>query len=654
MDRPGSGPYSSRCFIHNNKKGFPMPRRLPVVLALTVFLLPFSMFTQVVFAQAAPAAGYRNFEASLYVRAAEVAQMQDAAWMESNYEAVAGKLKLGKIYLETHRDRQIVDEATLEQAIAFFRGKGLTVAGGITLTISEPNRFETFCYSDPVDRQWVQHLAEYTAAHFDEFILDDFFFTSCKNDIEIDAKGDQSWTDYRLALLRDAAEQLIIGPAKAVNPDVKVIVKYPNWYEHFQGLGFNLESGPFQFDGIYSGTETRDAVRSAQHLQAYHSYQIFRYFDNLKPGHNGGGWVDTGGAGSIDRYVEQLWGTLFAKAPELTLFELRQIQNPVTERLRGAWQDQDTSFDFAAMQQQAAGVDPTFALAAGIAMQQVDDILPLLGNPIGVQSYRPTHATGEDFLHNYLGMAGIPIDLHPRFPEQAGTVLLTQSAAFDEAIVDKIEAHVRSGRNVVITSGLLEALEPRGIGRIAELQFTSRKALVQEFQARAFGPIVSTAEPVLIPQIQYLTNDSWELVSALAGSNGWPLLHDADYNGGHLYVLTIPDNFSDLYRLPTPVLTAIRQTLSQDLPVYLEAPGQVSLFVYDNDTVIVESFLDQASEFALITGTEVQSITDLQNNETPAATLVAASGGFGSPRIEEQKRFAFTLPPHSWRVLKLE
>lgn len=622
-----------------------MPRHIFAALLLCAALTSPTLFAQ---------ERYENFEASVYVRAAEVAQMQDRVWMESNYAAIADKLKLGKIYLETHRDRQIVDEQTLTQAIEFFRSKGLTVAGGITLTISEPNRFETFCYSDPQHRQWVKELAEYTAAHFDEFILDDFFFTSCKNDIEIEARGDQSWTEYRTALLRDAAEELIIKPAKAVNPDVKVVVKYPNWYEHFQGLGFNLETGPVQFDGIYTGTETRDAVRSAQHLQAYHSYQIMRYFDNLNPGHNGGGWVDTGGATSIDRYVEQLWGTLFAKARELTLFELRQIQNPVAERLRGAWQGQNTTFDFDAMKAAAGTIDASFVLAAGIAMQQVDDILPLLGNPIGVQSYRPTHATGEDFLHNYLGGAGIPIDLHPQFPTEAMTVLLTESAKFDDEIVDKIEKHVRSGKNVVITSGLLEALEPRGIGRIAELQFTSRKALVKDFLARAFGPIVSVEEPILIPQIQYLTNDSWELVSAISGTNGWPLLHDADYNGGHLYVLAVPDNFSDLYRLPTPVLTAIRQTLSKDLPTYLEAPGEVSLFVYDNNTVIVESFRNEPTEFALITGTQIQSVKDLQTDEAPAATTVAASGGFGSPRIGEQKRFAFTLPPHSWRVLKLE
>ena len=73
------------------------------------------------------------------------------------------------------------------------------------------------------------------------------------------------------------------------------MIKYPNWYDHFQGLGFNLEAQPAMFDGIYTGTETRDPS-SSQHLQAYLGYNIFRYFENLKPGGNGGGWVDTGDA----------------------------------------------------------------------------------------------------------------------------------------------------------------------------------------------------------------------------------------------------------------------------------------------------------------------------------------------------------------------
>ena len=60
---------------------------------------------------------------------------------------------------------------------------------------------------------------------------------------EIEARGGRSWTEYRLALLDEVARDVIVGPARKVNPQVKVIVKYPNWYDHFHGLGFNLETG---------------------------------------------------------------------------------------------------------------------------------------------------------------------------------------------------------------------------------------------------------------------------------------------------------------------------------------------------------------------------------------------------------------------------
>jgi hypothetical protein len=130
-----------------------------------------------------------------------------------------------------------------------------------------------------------------------------------------------------------------------------VIIKYPNWYEHFQGLGFNLEAQPKLFDRIYTGTETRDAMLSNQHLQPYHGYSIVRYFENIKPGGNGGGWVDPFGMTSADRYAEQLWLTLFAKAPEISLFDFRSLQRPLTLADRAAWQDAGAagagpSFDF--------------------------------------------------------------------------------------------------------------------------------------------------------------------------------------------------------------------------------------------------------------------------------------------------------------------
>ena len=109
------------------------------------------------------------------------------------------------------------------------------------------------------------------------------------------------------------------------------------------------------FDGIYTGTETRDAVSSDQHLQQYESYLIFRYFENIAPGRNGGGWVDSGGASYLDRYTEQFWLTLFAKAPEITMFDWRQLQSAVRPGQRGAWQGTGTSFNFDEMMKPQTG-----------------------------------------------------------------------------------------------------------------------------------------------------------------------------------------------------------------------------------------------------------------------------------------------------------
>jgi hypothetical protein len=136
------------------------------------------------------------------------------------------------------------------------------VAGGIAAVHNEPNRFQVFCYS-PEDRPQFKQIVEFTARHFNELILDDFFFTTCKNDWAIQAKGDKSWTQFRLALMDDVAENTVVKAAKAVNPKIKVVSKFPNWYEHFQDNGFDLAVEPKIFDGIYTGTETRDPVYNA-------------------------------------------------------------------------------------------------------------------------------------------------------------------------------------------------------------------------------------------------------------------------------------------------------------------------------------------------------------------------------------------------------
>lgn len=598
---------------------------------------------------------YKNFRVAIYIPVFVVKQMQDPKWLQTSWDTISHQLKVDKVYIETYRSHQIADEQVLEQIKKFFTDHGVQVAGGIAFTGDEARQFESFCYTDPKDRDYVKNVSQLTARHFDEIILDDFFFVNSKKDSDIAAKGSKSWTQFRLDLMDDAAQTLVIGPIKAINPKAKVIIKFPNWYEHFPGLGFDLDKEPKLFDGIYTGTETRDPTLTEQHLQQYESYQIFRYYENLAPGRNRGGWVDMFGTRYIDRYAEQLWDTMFAKAPEMTLFFYGGLLGPVTPGDR-AWKSLNTSFNYDQMlayRDPSHSTPPTIARVAGYSLDQVDPIVGQLGKPIGIQSYKPYQSVGEDFLHNYLGMIGIPIDLHPTFPTDADVVLLTESAKFDPDIVSKIKGQLQAGKNVVITSGLLNALQGKGIEDIVELRYTGNKVAVHDY-ARPFGAPPANAAAakqnpdVLIPEIRYLTNDAWALVRGLASGNGYPILIMDRYSEGILFVLTIPDNFADLYNLPPEVLSLIKYYTLGSFPVRLDAPGKVSLFAYDNQTFVVESFADTKTDATVAITNGFSKIKNLVTGEVITGEAAPVPQW---PRVSfgpQRTNFKITLEPHTY------
>ena len=121
------------------------------------------------------------------------------------------------------------------------------------------------------------------------------------------------------------------------------------------------------------------------------------------------------------------------------------------------------------------------------------------------------------------------------------------------------------------------------------------------------------------------------------------------YSKGMLFVLTIPENFNDLYSLPQPVLTALRSYLLQGFPVQLDAPSQVSLFVYDNNHFVVQSFRDAPVTVKV-------SVLGTHSTIRNIATAATVSGEPVPPRPKGQmpltaKRTSFTLTimPHKFR-----
>jgi hypothetical protein len=568
---------------------------------------------------------YKNFDVVTYATVRDVVLMKDPAYLQSRWAAMSKYVKYDKIYLETSRDMIVADQASLDAGKKFFQSKGLKVSGGITWTADEHNGV-TFCYSDPVQREKAKEIIEFTAKNFDEILFDDWGFTNCKTDDAIAAKGTQSWSQYRMALM-DSVWRELIKDAKTVNPKVKIIIKYPQWYDHFQETGFDLEVQPKLFDGIYTGTETRDPVNNVMQIQQYHGYSISRYLSNLN--HNDrGGWVDAGDSDIPNRYAEQLWITLFAKLPEITLWPIYTQYEP-SMRADGTMQP-----------------DSSLGRIAGPVFEQVDQFIGKLGNPVGVKSYKPFHSSGEDYLPSYLGMIGIPMDIVPEFPTDAETVLLTEQASFDPALVSKIKKQLTDGKTVVITSGLLKALQGKGIEDISDLVYTGRTVSTHEFMSERKYVGVKSDSDILLPQITFFTNDAGAVINAYTSgskTSGTPVLLKTKYSKGLLYVLTIPNAQGDLYSYPQPVLDGIREVLAKDMFVRLETPSQVSLYVYDNDKFIVESFRQDPMMATVVTDKRITKLRDLQSGQLLTGTERAGATVFEMP-----------LSPGSYRVFSAE
>jgi len=584
------------------------------------------------------------------------------------------------------RNHTLVDETGLEKLKKFYQDQGVEVCGGLAYSTTETNGYQGFDYADPENRAFAKKAAELAARHFDEILLDDYFFFDRKTDHDIKAKGKKSWTQYRLETMREVAEDLIVKPAKAVNPRCKVIIKMANWYDQYAGMGNDTEKVPFIADGMFSGTESRVWVGQEQHLQPYLSYDIMRFMDNLKPGVNKGGWVDQGGAFPIDRYSEQLLDTVFARCPEMCCFNYSGMlftvwSNAITNR---AWADQPTSLNLAEVRKTiSSDENPTFADIAAYTLGQVDKVLIHVGKPVGIKTYTPYHATGEEFLHDYLGMIGLPMDIFPHFPTNADLVLLTEQAKFDPDIIQKIKAQLKAGKSVCVTSGFLRAMQTRGIEDICEVETTGVTVPVRRFTfangpgspfrgrlgfGRGRGESAGAPDPfeasrdLFIPEIKYfniLTHDAWgDVLGVSPGGTTYPVLLSCDYSKGKFYVLTIPNDPSDLYAFPPAVLSIVRKTLCAAEPIRLDnGPAQVALFRYDNDTFIVQNYLPTAAEVTVSVAKKATAIHDLLSGReiTPAAATDRGFGGFGGgfgrrepTEWPPRTSFEFTVPPHSY------
>ncbi|HEX5399096.1 MAG TPA: hypothetical protein VFY06_08620, partial [Verrucomicrobiae bacterium] len=168
---------------------------------------------------------------------------------------------------------------------------------------------------------------------------------------------------------------------------------------------------------------------------------------------------------------------------------------------------------------------------------------------------------------------------------------------------------------------------------------------------------------ILIPEIKYfniLTHDAWgDALGISPGGTTYPVLLSCDYAKGKFYVLTIPNDPADLYALPSGALSVIRAALGSAEPIRIDnAPAQVALFRYDNNTFIVQNYLPTDAEVTVSVEENVSQIQDLLTGKdiSPAQSGGRGFGGFGRGRgfggrgqgAATRTSFTFTVLPHSY------
>jgi hypothetical protein len=88
--------------------------------------------------------------------------------------------------------------------------------------------------------------------------------------------------------------------------------------------------------------------------------------------------------------------------------------------------------------------------------------------------------------------------------------------------------------------------------------------------------------------------------------------------------------------------------------VQLVAPGKVSLFLYDNKTFIVESFLDEPVNIQVAVGLDHPAIEDLLSGETIVGEVRNTVLRWDASPVPEKRVMSLSLAPHSYRVFHLK
>jgi hypothetical protein len=322
------------------------------------------------------------------------------------------------VYLESYRHGVSVPSEILEEVKHAFEKAGIQCAGCITTTLMSNTKSTEWdiatCFTDPTGREFLRKTVMRTAKLFDLIILDDFFFMACQCDLCKTAKGDRSWKKFRLEHMMEVSKEDVLSVAKKVNPNCKIIIKYPCWYEGLQENGYDVVNETALFDYSFVGTETRDGGPQTQACW----YQS--WLNDISNGKCAGGWYDPVST-SPDTYVEQARQTILGGAKESLLhcYDYLDTDRP------GIVIDSDTSV-------KTGKVNAQSLLREINGLQQLADYITPM-NPKGVLlAKKPNeHPKTDVNLIGKIGLLGIPFIASGSLKENNAYFLTAHASRFD-------------------------------------------------------------------------------------------------------------------------------------------------------------------------------------------------------------------------------
>ncbi|MFM1920116.1 MAG: hypothetical protein RLZZ303_1750 [Candidatus Hydrogenedentota bacterium] len=484
---------------------------------------------------------------------------------------------VSKVIIEVYRGGVELEQGELETLRDFYREHGFSVMAGIATVPGgdfgvESNRGGYwFNYQAQKTRDDLERVCRAAARVFDAFVVDDFLCTQDDSPMSLEAKGERDWGAYRRELITSVARDTIINPMREENPDIHVIIKYPQWYDRFHLFGYDVTTLPALFDEVWAGTETRGRnTKRFGFTQPYEGLVNYRWLSGLSGGKMGLAWFDHGDCDAND-FIEQAYTTVLAGAREAVLFQYGDLKT-------GHGGHDLLRAEFAQLAE----------LARTVAQHPVS----------GVAAYKPAQSdpAGEMYLMDYLGMFGISLVPVHEFPEDSPAVLLPAHAAHDPGVAAKAEAYIARGGTLVMTLGFLA--DARGVERLAELAGVSNwrrePALAQRVSVSGQAP-QSIERGVAIEGVMNLEGAE-AVITASAPSGEVPLLTRRETAYGQVAVLNVHtysqadfEQVEELLLSPAPLglldvdratAGALRSAFAKRIPtqVQLDAPVGVTLF----------------------------------------------------------------------------